>query len=611
MGGDNLTINGHNFGRRGALAFINGLYCKSIQYGVDARQNSSNASAVYHRKIICKTPALAVLQPQHNGLVVIQSNQFSEVYRGFKYLSCGANEYQIHITEMKGDKLDYFTCARCAPGKHSSGTDAKLCIRCEGFYLGAFWGHCEVPVFAMCLGVTFLTFAGLVYRVLRTHRLLAQEIVSRLENLNIKQEFDMELMAAAWKFEWHELELKEQLGAGAAGEVWRAMLKGQYAVAVKKMYNSQDVDVDADAEIRFLKRARHPRLVLFLGCGRMDSGDLFLVLEYCSEGDLHKFLHRISKDPEWSTRVDLLVDVVQGLMCLHLQHGAIHRDLKSDNVLLTLESDCLRAKITDFGQSKRIGDHAQAKQRPGATKTAQRVSRLNRAASRIPRLESTMTSCAGSLLWMAPECIPGVQVQKTIRYGQPADIYAFGMVMYEVLELKRPWFHLHASFSAPVINAVLAGERPQMSPCSRKRKEYVCLMERCWAPHPAMRPDVVDLARDLEGIKLENEIKFGETRNKRKMPWVLWPHSGNLRKAHELSKKVSQSDKPRQLIFGFPWRSASSNESGVVRRNYSSTNIPRFDGFGSLSVPLLANESPKMRKGDNPLSTLLLTSTSK
>ena len=101
-------------------------------------------------------------------------------------------------------------------------------------------------------------------------------------------------------------------------------------------------------------RGRHPRLVLFLGCGKLPNQDgIFLVLEYCDGGNLGDLLYRKgarastdvasiplrrqdrstsvikrmkrkSKVPSWRTRLRLLVDIAEGMAYLHLCHFCIH-----------------------------------------------------------------------------------------------------------------------------------------------------------------------------------------------------------------------------------------------------------------------------------------------
>ena len=128
-------------------------------------------------------------------------------------------------------------------------------------------------------------------------------------------------------------------------------MRDTYDVAIKKMFQVTVAkkDLETDSEIRFLQRARHPRLVMFLGCGYMDERkeNIFLVLEFCDAGDYGTYLHHAEKERPWSERLLILQDVSEGIEYLHLVLRSIHRDLKSENILLRHEkrTNMLRAKI--------------------------------------------------------------------------------------------------------------------------------------------------------------------------------------------------------------------------------------------------------------------------
>ena len=132
---------------------------------------------------------------------------------------------------------------------------------------------------------------------------------------------------------------------------------------LQKLFDSDGIDLEKNDEIAFLQRARHSRLVLFLGCGRLKKGGIFLVLEYCDSGSMRDYLIGTNmgenKAPvrSWAVRMSLLCDVAEGMKYLHT-HGAVHRDLKMDNVLLDSESrtdGSVRAKVADFGLSRLVG----------------------------------------------------------------------------------------------------------------------------------------------------------------------------------------------------------------------------------------------------------------
>jgi serine/threonine protein kinase len=104
-----------------------------------------------------------------------------------------------------------------------------------------------------------------------------------------------------------------------------------------------------DQEIKLLLRVKpHVRTVLFHGAGRLATGEIFLVTEFMSNGDLCSALKPCdptTNEPllSWEKRIQIAADIAEGMEFLHSrQPPLIHRDLKSANVLLS--SNC-RAKI--------------------------------------------------------------------------------------------------------------------------------------------------------------------------------------------------------------------------------------------------------------------------
>ena len=86
-----------------------------------------------------------------------------------------------------------------------------------------------------------------------------------------------------------EIVLRKKMAAGGYGEVWSATLRDQYEVAVKIMFDSRSFK--EDDEIKVLMRIRHPRLVMFIGCGRVDeTNKTFVCLEFMDKGDLKSYL---------------------------------------------------------------------------------------------------------------------------------------------------------------------------------------------------------------------------------------------------------------------------------------------------------------------------------
>lgn len=374
------------------------------------------------------------------------------------------------------------------------------------------------------------------------------------------------LLARGWILKWEEIEMGKKVGEGVAGEVWTGRLRGSMTVAVKTIKNSKDSeDMTDDKEVAFMRRCRHPRLVLFLGFGRIkNSGDIFLVLEYMSEGGLDRHLWRRTENesvPSWQQRVQWLTDVADGMTYLHETLNCCHRDLKSPNVLMSIESDELRAKISDFGVSKFVNVSSTSRKAKApdvvvGTKTSadrsfgQRKSRVGGAmgkklGGRTTRYGGNVskdalvhrtdleghtsfggywTSQVGTLEWLAPELMKaqedldatGNPLKATV-YDQAVDQYSFGCVMYEAVELRPPWSHERKyKFSVEIYDAVMEKMRPPVT--LDAPPGYVELMNACWDQLPSKRPAfssigsrlkrVADSWSKKQGRKPEHSLSF-------------------------------------------------------------------------------------------------------
>ena len=161
-----------------------------------------------------------------------------------------------------------------------------------------------------------------------------------------------------------ELDLREGLGKGAFGEVFKAFYRGT-PVAVKKMHAHQaDAAMAKHAkafrdEVLLLLELRHPNIVQLIGGSwDVDSGDMCLVLELCARGSLEQLLEDTLVQLTWvETLLPLATGVARGMAYLHGQSPPIvHRDLKPANVLLSSD---LTPKIGDMGTALEMSEGAE------------------------------------------------------------------------------------------------------------------------------------------------------------------------------------------------------------------------------------------------------------
>ncbi|CAM6028578.1 unnamed protein product [Sphagnum balticum] len=200
-------------------------------------------------------------------------------------------------------------------------------------------------------------------------------------------------------------DFKTTIGIGGFGEVYYGKLVNGQEIAVKTLSTtSHQTEQEFFNEIELLSMVHHKYLVSLVGyC--LDRKHLMLVYEYVSGGDLRKRLHGdgvIRRPLSWKQRTRIILQVAEGLEYLHdkCHPTIIHRDVKSNNILLT---EKLEAKVADFGLSKLRAIEQ------GITPT------------------HITTVVKGTPGYLDPE------YQESGMLTNKSDVYSFGIVLMEIL----------------------------------------------------------------------------------------------------------------------------------------------------------------------------------
>jgi formylglycine-generating enzyme required for sulfatase activity/tRNA A-37 threonylcarbamoyl transferase component Bud32 len=281
-------------------------------------------------------------------------------------------------------------------------------------------------------------------------------------------------------------ELIERLGKGGMGEVWKAkhiLLQGHRAIKVIKASISRD----ATFRQRFLQegqtmmRVKHPGVVEVTDLDETrQNRELFMVMEYLRGRTIYDAVRDKQKPLSGDVRaaVRILIEVADGMQRIH-DERIVHKDLKSDNVLLVAdEKGVEHPKVIDFGLAKRLGDTDVAVE-PGP--------QTSPGPGYDPDLRTTLS---GTLAYMAPE-----QFRNQPSSFQ-SDIYAFGVMAYEVFsngEFPLPrgslveYMKLHEAGKAP---DVLAAKRPDLD------RRLTAIFDGCIAMKREARPESFTKVRD-------------------------------------------------------------------------------------------------------------------
>lgn len=216
-----------------------------------------------------------------------------------------------------------------------------------------------------------------------------------------------------WEIPPHEICVQRRLlGGGSFANVYMAMWR-QTPVVAKVFHPSsiQDKEFLLDREIDIMTKLHHPNIVQVLGYVR---DPFVIVMEHLPRGDLLSNLGRLKK----SEKVAVMRDCLRALCYLHNRkpESLIHRDIKLSNILLTKSKV---AKIADFGLSRLTSGMAY-------TDSQNNLSQLEE----IGDNDLELTETIGTERYAAPE-------MPCKHYTNKIDVYALGVVLYELFETKR------------------------------------------------------------------------------------------------------------------------------------------------------------------------------
>jgi len=262
------------------------------------------------------------------------------------------------------------------------------------------------------------------------------------------------------------LKPSQVLGQGAYGQVIGGGYLGS-RVAIKVPQNQRRLQLPLLNELRLLRHLRHPNIVLFFGaCLRCTGFDMAVIFEYVEGPTLSAYISKDKQIELWpkteATKLGLIYDIALALAYLHGQSSAIvHGDLKAGNIFVDMSHNGVKAKVGDFGISRKL--------------------------SRKPQ------RMGGTVRWTAPEIILDSAPASTAL-----DTYAFGCIVSFIVSELVP-FHEHEQHE--VVELLVKGERPKITWVYRTQFEANMskLGEKCCRVRQRERPCMQDIVYQMTG----------------------------------------------------------------------------------------------------------------
>lgn len=257
-----------------------------------------------------------------------------------------------------------------------------------------------------------------------------------------------------------QFEVIEELGRGAFGVALLVVPRGRSAQAPRRVVKSVDLaSLSASArnvahkEVALLRRLAHPHIIAYFDAF-LENDKLHIVLEYADDGDLFRAVESRKAAIDPFSESDAMRIFGQGLDALQYIHAKriLHRDIKTQNLFRMKTGD---VKLGDFGISKVIEDTA-----------------------------TKATALQGTTAYMAPEICKGED------YNGKVDVWALGVVLYELLTLELPFRSAHGGMAATIKKIVDSDFPPLPSSCSVEIRDIV---SRVLQKDQAERPTAEEL----------------------------------------------------------------------------------------------------------------------
>jgi len=285
--------------------------------------------------------------------------------------------------------------------------------------------------------------------------------------------------------------------------------KTQKVIVAIKELQSQDTDETVEKfqefqkEVYIMSCLRHSNLVQLYG---ISLRPLSMIMEFMSAGDLYHLINNknVSDDMmPYEVRLKIALEISAGMAYLHsLTPPVSHCDLRSPNIFLAHTGDVaeyspgktiqIRAKVADFGLARRVF--------------------------------SSVSGFFGTWQWLAPEVID----IDTEEFTEKADVYSFGIIMWEIMSREFPFQEFkqfqkfmgkdsdgkdHYILKAREIKQAIIDDGLRPTVPDGTPDDFAQLMQECWRKSPTERPPFTDIYDRLAAMAIQKGIDITQNQD--------------------------------------------------------------------------------------------------
>ncbi|XP_021244514.1 serine/threonine-protein kinase Nek10 isoform X3 [Numida meleagris] len=267
----------------------------------------------------------------------------------------------------------------------------------------------------------------------------------------------------------------DHLGSGAFGSVYKVRKhNGQNLLAMKEVnlhnpaFGKDKKDRDSSvqnivSELTIIKeQLYHPNVVRYYRTF-LENDRLYIVMELIDGVPLGEHFHSLKEKQQQFTEEriwNIFIQLCLALRYLHKEKRIVHRDLTPNNVML---GDKDKVKITDFGLAKQKQEN------------------------------SKLASVVGTILYSCPEVV------KSEPYGEKADVWAAGCILYQMATLNPPFYSTNMlSLATKIVGAVY-----EPVPEGQYSEKVSFTIKRCLTPDAETRPDIVEVSSLLSDVMMK------------------------------------------------------------------------------------------------------------